>query len=400
MIGLALFVCLCVSLSIARAAPPEKSSPAAATTASNAFGFELYARVKVGQKNVICSPASASIALAMALAGARGSTLQEMTRVLHLDGGEPRQAHASFAALLETLNKRDGQEGVALRIADRLWGQKDLKFEPDYLRLLRGRYRAPLEQVDFVKATEAARVAINRWTAVQTHGLIPEILKRGDLTGDARLVLTNAVYFKGRWATEFSQGETADRPFAAPDGKVVAKLMHKQASLKYARAKGVQLVELDYRGGLSMVVVLPDLENGLDAVEARLADSYHAWSRALDYKLIDLRLPRWKVTSRLSLADALAAMGMPTAFSQAANFTGIAQARPLFLHRVLQQAFANVDEAGTEAAAVTAIIMGITSKGHSVSTPIPFHADHPFLYLIRDTKTGVILFIGRVVDPR
>jgi len=199
---------------------------------------------------------------------------------------------------------------------------------------------------------------------------------------------------------EFAKERTADGPFATPDGKVVAKMMHSQGTVRYARAPDVQILELDYRGGLSMVVVLPDATDGLEAVEGRLAGSYAAWLRALDIKLIDLALPRWTVISHVPLASDLSAMGMPIAFSTAANFSGTATIRPLFLNSVLQQAFISVDEAGTEAAAVTAVAEGTIGLGNSSARPIAFHADHPFLYLIRDKATGAVLFIGRVVDPR
>jgi serpin B len=368
--------------------------------ASNKFGFELYARVKAGQGNAIYSPVSASIALTMAWAGARGETQRQMRRVLALGSIDPGQAHPAYAALLEALNGRDGQAGVALRVADRLWGQKDLTFRPEYLRLLSERYRAPLEIVDFVGATEEARLAINRWGAIETRNRIPEVLRQGDVDQGTRLVLTNAVYLKAPWAAEFHKGHTADAPFMTPEGKVVAKMMSNEGSFRYARAGDLQILELDYRGGLSMVIVLPDAKDGLAAAEGRLADSYVAWLKALDYKYVDLKLPRWTIRSRLMLGDALGEMGMASAFSPAANFTGMSTSRPLFIQRVLQEAFISVDEAGTEAAAITAVVMGTVSDGHSSERPIPFHADHPFLYLIRDKITGAVLFIGRVVDPR
>lgn len=391
---------VCLSLFAARPAAAAPPSPGAAVVASNKFGFELYARTK-GDANAICSPVSAWIALTMAWAGARGQTRREVGRVLALGRSEPGWIHAASAALLDTLNARNGKEGVALQVADRLWAQKGLELQPDYLRLLSDRYRAPLESLDFIDATEQARVAINRWGAIQTHDRIPEVLHLGDVDALTRLVITNAVYLKAVWRVQFRKEETTDEPFRTPAGKVVAKMMHhRESSYRYARARDVQIVELDYRGDLSMVVVLPDKADGLDAVERRLASSHQEWLDALDYKVIDLELPRWTARSRRPLDEALVPMGMSTAFTTKADFTGIARTRPLFIHRVLQEAFVSVDEAGTEAAAVTAVVMGTISEGHSTQTPIPFHADHPFLYLIRDKATGAVLFIGRVVDPR
>jgi serine protease inhibitor len=375
-------------------------SPAAAVAASNKFGFDLYARIKAGPDNAICSPVSAAVALTMAWAGARGETEREMARALSLDATEPNETHAAFAALLDALNRRNGKEGVTLQVADRLWGQKHVDFHPAYLQILGDRYRAPLEAVDFLHATEKARLAINRWAAAKTHDRIREVLHPGDLDSQTRLVLTNAVYLKAAWQVEFAKEATVDGPFTSPTGKVVAKMMETQAGFRYGRAQGVRILELGYRGDLSMVIVLPDAVDGLEAVENRLAASYQGWLKVLRFKRIDLELPRWTVRSRLTLADALAAMGMPTAFTMAADFSGMADVRPLFIHKILQEAFIDVDEAGTEAAAVTAVVEGTASLMIPTDQPIPFHADHPFLYLIRDKKTGAVLFIGRVVDPR
>jgi len=391
---------LCVSLFAARAAAADRPSPKAAVVASNKFGFELYARLE-RNANTVCSPVSASIALTMAWTGARGQTRHEMGRVLALGSSEPAKIYPASAALLDTLNGRDGKEGVALQIADRLWAQQGLPLQPDYLRLLRDRYRAPLQSLDFIAATEEARVTINRWGAIQTHDRIPEVLQRGDVDTLTRFVITNAVYFKAAWSRPFHKDQTTDGTFKTPAGEVVAKMMHRGASnYRYARARDVQILELDYLGGLSMVVVLPDKADGLDAVERRLGDSHQQWLDALDDKLIDLELPRWTVRSRLPLSDSLRAMGMPTAFTPAADFSGIARTGPLFIHRVLQEAFVDVDEGGTEAAAVTAVVGGSVSDVIPTHQPIPFHADHPFLYLIRDKATRAVLFIGRVVDPR
>jgi len=377
----------------------DRSALAAAVAASNAFGFDLFPRLKAGQ-NVVYSPVSASIALTMAWAGARGKTRSEMARVLALPTINAARTHVGFAALLGALNARNGQKGIELHIADRLWGQKDLSFRSDYLRLLRDRYLAPLEPVDFVGSTEPARIAINRWGATQTHDRIREILQPGDVTAATRLVLTNAVYLNATWITGFEKSMTTDGSFAISYGSVVAKMMRKQGSVRYARARGVQIVELDYHGGLSMVVVLPDAKDGLATIESRLARSYAGWLKALDFSLVDLELPRWTGTSRLALADALAAMGMSTAFSPLADFTGIASGPPLAIQKVVQEAFVNVDESGTEAAAVTAVALRACASIDSEVKPIAFHADHPFLYVIRDRTTGVVLFLGRVVDPR
>jgi len=414
-LGVGLSISLCSSLAVASASPPENQAqrqaeepvarpprrghPAPAVAAANAFGFALYPRIRTGEGNAICSPASASIVLTMAWAGARGATQRQMSRVLSLGSTNAQTVHGSFAALLGALND-PSRDGVTLHVADRLWGQKDLDFRADYLRLLDQRYGAALESVDFVHATEQARGAINRWAATETHDRIPEVLRPGDLTSSTRLVLTNAAYLKAAWVVPFPKERTSNDPFTTPAGNLPVPMMHAQLTSRYARVPDAQLVELDYRGDLSMVVVLPDRVDGLDLIEGRLASSYQAWTGALEHTLVDVALPRWTVRSRMALSQALAAMGMASAFSPAANFSGMAGSRPLFIDQILQEAFVTVDEEGTEAAVVTAGVVRTTALMKPLRPPIPFHVDHPFLYLIRDKKTGVILFIGRVVDPR
>lgn len=385
----------------AGAADDQTAGTAAAVEASNRFGFDLYRRIKQGHDNMICSPVSASIALTMTAAGARGQTLSEMVKVLHLDAGRLPETHASFARLLGTLNRQNGRERLVLRIADRLWGQRGYPFRPEFVDLLRVQYGAPLELADFARASDAARDAINRWAADETRNRIREILPPGAVHEGTRLVLTNAVYFKGRWSSPFARAETARRRFTTPSGKRTVATMRQVETMRYAKLDGLALVELPYRGGLSMLILLPDSIDGLDGVEDRLAAGYDSWRAALKVRYVDLQLPRWKVTTQLSLADVLASLGMASAFRATADFSGMVDTRTgtgsLHIDRVLQQAFVQVDEAGTEAAAVTVVAIGKMSK--ATATPLPFHADRPFMYLIADPQTGAVLFMGRVVDP-
>jgi serpin B len=200
------------------AATFDASSPAGAAQASNQFGFDLYTKVKEGQNNLVYSPAGASIALAMAAAGARGRTQLEMTKVLHLEPTKLAESHASFGSLLDALNARQARGGVELQVADQLWGDEHVDFESDFLSLLATRYRAPLERVNFVDASEEARSTINGWAAARTHGRIREVIPRGGVHGKTRLVLTNAVYFKGAWLEQFSPDATSEQPFETPTG--------------------------------------------------------------------------------------------------------------------------------------------------------------------------------------
>jgi serpin B len=374
----------------------DASTPEGATAASNAFGFDIYARIKQDGDNLICSPFSAAVALNMASAGARGQTRDEMLSVLHVDPQRAAETHASFGGLLGALNARDGTDGVALHVADRLWGQAGTGFKPDFLALLRDSYGAPLETVDFAHATAAARATINHWVATQTHDRIPEILGDGDLGTTTRLVLTNAVYFKGKWETPFRPEETKPRRFTGVAGAADVPMMAQQATFAYARAGDVQLVELPYAGDLSMVVLLPDGAGDLPALERKVARSYADWLAALRPTEVNLWLPRWTFNSRVDLDGPLQAAGMRLVFRENADLSGTSNAAQLYIDKVLQEAFVEVNETGTEAAAATAVDEAELSAFEPTPPPKVFHADHPFLYLIRDQKTGVVLFLGRV----
>jgi len=373
----------------------DASTPQGATAASNAFSFDLYARLKADDDNLICSPFSAAVALSMASAGARGQTREQMLSVLHVDPQHPAETHASFGGLLGLLNARDKTGDVELHVADRLWGQSAIGFKPDFLALLRDSYGAPLETVDFANATAAARATINQWVAAQTHARIPEILAEGDIDRATGLVLTNAVYFKGRWDKPFAAEFTRPRRFNGLSGATAVATMAQDNSFAYARDGDVQVIELTYGGDLSMLVVLPDEAGELPAVERKLARDFTVWLAALRPTLVDLWLPRWTLRTRLNLNGTLQAAGMKLAFTPDADFSATSDGQ-LFIDKVVQEAFIEVNETGTEAAAATAIVETEESDDESREKPKIFHADHPFLYLIRDRKTGAVLFLGRV----
>jgi serpin B len=390
---------LWLALAAGCAAAFDPSTMTGARQAANGFGFDLYAHAKEDARNFVCSPASAAVALTMVTAGARGQTLAEMAHVLHFQTDRPALAHESFAHLLASLNHKDGQDGLALRVVDRVWGQTGSSPRPEFLWLLAEHYQAPLQRVDFAGQTEAARRTINAWGAAATHDRIKEILPAGVVDPMTRLVVTNAVYFKGRWLRPFDSSLTRALPFHAAGGAVSTRMMTVTDTFQYAHVGDVAVAQLRYAGELSMIVVLPDTPTGLDAAEATAAASYDRWLARLEPRRIDVRLPRWAVTSKVALKEHLSAMGMPIAFSDAADFSGILVEGGVHITDVLQQAFVDVNEAGTEAAAVTAVVMGNESYDLPEPPPIPFHADRPFLYLIRDDTSGVILFVGRLVDP-
>jgi len=364
----------------------------------NRFAFDLYARLKDGEGNLFLSPYSISTALAMTYAGARGETARQMAKTLRLPAsGEA--VHGAYGSLQGGLNAAGEGGAFELVVANRLWGQKGFEFLPDFLALVEKNYGAGLEQVDFARATEEARKTINAWVEKQTRDKIKDLLKPGILDAMTRLVLTNAIYFKGKWAEEFDKKLTQDEDFfLTPEKKVAAPLMHQTKHFGYFDGGDFQALELAYQGDrLSMVVLLPKAKDGLAALEARLsADKVAEWIGKLRRREVQVALPRFKTTAEFSLAEVLVAMGMRDAFGGAADFSGMTGAKDLFISAVVHKAFVDVNEEGTEAAAATAVAMRLTAMPEP---PPVFRADHPFLFLIRDTRTGAILFLGRILDP-
>jgi serpin B len=364
----------------------------------NRFAFDLYARLKGAEGNLFLSPYSISTALAMTSAGARGETADQMAKVLCLpESGD--EVHAAYGALQGDLNAAGEKGTFELAVANRLWGQKGYGFLPDYLALVEKKYGAGLEQVDFAGATEAARQTINAWVEKQTRDKIKDLLKPGVLDAMTRLVLTNAIYFKGKWAEEFDKKATQEEDFfLTPEKKVAAPLMHQKAKFGYFEGDGLQALELPYQGGrLAMVVLLPKAKDGLAALEASLsADKVAGWLGQLRRREVQVTLPRFKTTAEFSLKDMLVAMGMADAFGGKADFSGMNGKKDLFISAVVHKAFVDVNEEGTEAAAATGVAVAAKSKP---APPPVFRADHPFLFLIRDQKTGAILFLGRILDP-
>jgi len=383
-------------------APPQDAAQAEdvakVAEGCNRFAFDLYARLKGAEGNLFLSPYSISTALTMTYAGARGRTAEQMAKVLCLPAtGEA--VHGAYGALQNDLNAAGEGGAFELAVANRLWGQKGYGFLPDFLALIKANYGAGLEQVDFAGATEAARQTINTWVEKKTRDKIKELLKPGILGRETTLVLTNAIYFKGKWAEEFDKKLTRDEDFfVTPEKKVAVPLMHQTADFGYFEGDGLQALELPYRGDrLAMVVLLPKAKDGLAALEASLsADKVAEWVGKLHRREVQVALPRFKTTAEFSLKDTLVAMGMAAAFGGDADFSGMTGAKDLFISAVVHKAFVDVNEEGTEAAAATAVVMGRAA----MPEPAPvFCADHPFLFLIRDTKTGAILFFGRILDP-
>ena len=377
----------------------DKADTAALVQAGNAFALDLYGRLRGREGNLFLSPFSISTALAMTWAGARGGTAEEMARVLHLGPGR-EGVHEAYRTLLEEV-RADGDEGCRLHVANALWGDKGFQFRREFLELVETSYGAGLRQVDFRTAVEAARRTINAWVEKETRHKIRDLLKPGVLKPTTRLVLTNAVYFKGDWARRFDEKLTRPAPFWVTAGKKVdLPMMHQTGKFKYAAPDGLQVLELPYAGGdFSMVVLLPRKRDGLGDLEKNLSvENLAKWLKALRRRKVVVALPRFKATSEFGLGGVLKSMGMRDAFdASAADFSGMTGRRDLFIQAVVHKAFVEVNEEGTEAAAATGVVVGLTSV--ALSPPV-FRADHPFLFLIRDRRSGSILFIGRLMNPQ
>ena len=368
---------------------------------NTAFGMNLYGELKGEAGNLFLSPFSISTALGMCAAGARGKTLEEMTRVLRL----PPEAHAGFGALVKSLNEETDpkKRGFTLSTANALWAQKGYPWKPEYKKLVATDYAAGLFDLDFISAAEAARGTINAWVEKETNQKIKDLLPQGTITPDTRLVLTNAIYFKGDWVDPFKKEQTKDLPFTTSGGKTVqAPLMHRVGGYRYAENDSFQTLDLPYNGKrISMTVILPRKADGLAAVEKELtAEKLDATLKTLRFeKTVHVHLPRFKVEKSFTLNKPLIAMGMKSAF-MGADFSGMHDGKEqLDITAVVHKAFVDVNEEGTEAAAATGVVVGLTSAGPP-PTPKHFKADHPFLFLIRDNKTGSVLFVGRLENPK
>jgi serpin B len=285
-----------------------------------------------------------------------------------------------------------------LNIVNAIWGQQGFKFNSEYLDLLAQNYGAGMRLVDYIKNTEQSRQTINNWVSDQTEDKIKDLLPQGSLNTLTRLVLTNAIYFNAAWQLQFEKAATRDGQFTLASGnKITVPMMHLTKSFKYAEGNNYQAVELPYDGNqLSMVILLPKADQ-YQAFESALNSlQMKEIIKALKQSEVRLSMPRFKMESEFSLKKALGEMGMPVAFSEQADFSGMNGKQDLFISDVVHKAFVSVDEAGTEAAAATGVIVGTTSM------PIQVYEvtlDHPFIFIIRDIQTGATLFMGRVMNP-
>ena len=382
---------------------PVTDATKAAAESSNQFAFDLYAQARSRDGDLFFSPMSISSALGMALAGAAGETQQGMAAVLHVKPGEA--THEGFGTLSALLNSAGERSGYTLRSANRLWGASNYRFKDAFLKLTRDTYGAETRELDF-SMPEKSRDTINQWVEDQTRGKIIGLIAPGILTPETRLVLTNAIYFEGGWTHEFWESATKEAPFHRTAKDTVSVLtMHQQQDFAYTEDDDAQVLSLPYgEYELSMVVVLPKEIEGLAKLEKDLDhERFSSWIKGLrSDRPVEVYLPKFAMRSHFLLADALKELGMASAFSNQANFSGMSSGESLMISEVIHQAFVDVDEKGTEAAAATAVVLAPAAAVEPEEPPKPvvFWADHPFLFMIRDNRTGAILFMGRVVDPQ
>jgi len=371
---------------------------------NNAFAFDLYGTLRASEGNLFLSPASTSTALAMTYAGAAGETEKQMAKAMHFTLPEGK-LHSAFATLVRKLNGSGAdanQRGYQLSMANALWGQQGYTWKDEFLNVTRENYGAGLREVDFAKATEQARQTINSWVEKQTNDKIKELLKPGVLNSLTRLVLTNAIYFKGDWATQFDKKTTFDQDWhLAVDKKMKAPMMHRTGEFRLYDDRELQVLDLPYKGEeLSMFVVLPRKVDGLAEVEKTVtAEKLTDWAKAMhSHDRVEVTLPKFKTTAEFVLNDELKKLGMTDAFGPEANFARMnGNDRDLYIAAVVHKAFVDVNEEGTEAAAATGVVVA-TRAAPAQQHPV-FRADHPFLFLIRDNRSGGVLFLGRLADP-
>lgn len=399
---LLIIVIIALTQTMAQAQPADASIKAAAAS-NNAFAVDLYQKLQSAKGNLFFSPYSIDTALAMAYAGARGQTAQQMAQAMHFALPQDKLNDA-FGAMIQDLNQRGRVGQMQLYqfvVANALWGQKGYPFNKDYQDLLKRAYDASLNEVDF-KQTEEARKQINAWVEKQTNEKIKDLIPPRAINPLTRLVLTNAIYFKSNWADQFKKNATKDEPFhVSADQTVNVPMMHQQHRFGYVENEQMQVLELPYTGyGLSMLVLLPKKVDGIADLERNLtAENLGKWESSLRRRPVIVSMPKFKIEAQLGLADTLKSMGMTDAFSpDKADFSGIATVEKLCISDVIHKAYVDVNEEGTEAAAATAVMM-VGAAMPKPEEPVTFTAEHPFLFVIWHRPSQAVLFMGRLVEP-
>lgn len=359
---------------------------------NNRFALDMYSEIGDKQNNAFFSPWSIYSALAMVYEGAGGKTSDEMQSVMHfpMNNSTRRQ---SFASLYSKFNANDSD--YTLSNANALWVQKEYPLLREYTAVVDEYYHGEVKNVDFIKASDEGLKTINSWVEVNTHNKIKGLMSSGSIDADTRLLLTNAIYFKGTWAKEFDKNATREEQFRTNDGRTVQvpmMILEWLNKFNYTETDNAQILEMPYKGNnISMLILLP--KDDLSSLEKTLSPGKIAeWKNSLSEEKVEIHIPKFTINTRYPLAKNLGDLGMPMAFSLGADFSGIDGNKEIFLNQVIHQAFVDVDEKGTEATAATA------APATASKNPV-FLADHPFIFIIQDKETGLIMFMGRVSDP-
>jgi serpin B len=370
------------------------------TPGMNRFAAAAYRQLAPRNGNLILSPFSISTALSMLMDGARGQTAAGIAATLQQLHPGPGY-HAAVAALAAELTKQANLGSNQLAIANGLWVQQGFPLESEFEKTIRTVYQAPLTSLDFQAHTEQARQEINSWTAQHTKDRIQDLFAPGSIEAATRLVLTSAIYFYGKWNSPFDPKSTRAEPFQLGGGRTVeAQFMHQKADFLYGETPEAQILEMKYQGTpIVFDILLPKTNDGLGALEQSIKPAeLSAWLGALTSRKVETAIPKFRAESAFSLGDMLSSMGMADAFHKTADFSGIDGRRDLSVGEVVHKAFVEVSEEGTEAAAATGIAVHALAMRRQEQTI--FRADHPFVFFIRDTISGVILFEGRLVQPK
>lgn len=393
-----------------KSSSPNQSSTSidnkhAVTKASNLFALDLYNNLQHTEDNLLFSPWSTFTALGMTYAGAKGDTAKEMANTLYFKKVPSQQLHQTIGSIQKHLTNQDDYQ---LAIANRIYPYQGLVMQEKFTNLLNSAYGATIQLLDYRKQTDKSRQTINAWVKQQTLGKIPQLLQKRDIDSNIRMVLVNAIYFKAKWTNAFKPQRTKPLDFyVTPTNVITTPMMTQDAAFKYGDNLEVQVLELPYVGNrITMLILLPKKRDGLTVLEKQLTLSkLNKLISSLQPERVKVYLPRFKLSSRFYLKPQLVKMGMPTAFDEAkADFSDMVDtnhADGLAISNVIHQANCDVTEEGTVATAATAVTKtrGTISFGGGSSLP-EFRADHPFMFLIRDTQTDAILFLGKLVQPK
>ena len=368
--------------------------------ANNRFAINLYSQYKSEEGNIFFSPFSISTAMAMVYEGAEGKTAKEIKSVF----GFPKYDNSrrnQYSNLLSEINKKDKE--YALKTANALWAEQDFNFLDKYLTTVEKYYGGKTTNLDFKNEPDTSRLIINNWVEDKTNDKIKDLLPEDVIDADTRLVLTNAIYFKAKWLIQFDADKTSDEYFRVnPDKSIKVPMMQptsQKSTFNYTQNKDLQILEMPYAGEeLSMLILLP-LDDNIEALENSFTiEKLTEWKKSLRRRKVNVYIPKFKFETKYFMKNTLRNLGMPTAFTGSADFSGMTGKKDLIIDQVIHQAFIEVNEEGTEAAAATGIGVGMKT---SMPPPTPiFKADHPFIFIIQQKETGNILFMGRVSNPK